>query len=74
MRKALIIHRGKIRDKGDVLHIARALGREALGVKKVRVLPWVAYDPYGDFVVEVEPLEEETPYKPTGVVGPRKAK
>lgn len=54
MEKALLI-KGPLQDLGDVLHIARARGKKALNVERVKVKP-IIY-PYGndDYVVLVEP-------------------
>lgn len=70
-REAIIIFNsdGNVRSLGDALEIARIKGRQRLGVK-VRVIPWVMPDLYGDFVVEVEPLEETRSKRP--IVGAKR--
>ena len=52
--KALIIKRGRIKDLGDLLQIARVEGKKALKTDKVRVNPQVfAFEE--DYLVVVSP-------------------
>jgi len=56
MRKdALIIHPGRISDLGDLLHVARAEGKQALRTDNVQIVPADVFrDSDGDFVVVVK--------------------
>ena len=55
---AIRIHPRGIHDMGNLLAVARERGMAILGVKKVRVLPWVVVSPSGVLIVEVEPWGE----------------
>lgn len=58
--KALFIKRGKIKDLGDLLQIARTEGKKALRVDKVHVSPTV-HSHGEDYVVVVSASCSNTP-------------
>ena len=56
MERAIHIEKRDITDLGDLLHIARAIGRKIFNVDRVNINPQIAYVPNG-YVVMVSPQE-----------------
>jgi len=57
MERSLFIEKRDINDLGDILHIARSIGKKVLNVERVNVNPKIAYFPNG-YVVIVSPQHD----------------